>query len=799
MFTNNLIAGAAGQGGSFYPFPIDQSLRFNDNDSAYLSRTPASTTNRKTWTYSVWAKVAKQDSYGMLLEASDGSGNNEVTIGIDGLNKLVFYSYIGGYQLALLSSANLIRDPSAWYHFVFVADTTQATASERARVYINGVRLTSFSTETYPSQNYDTYMNLTQPHSIGRNRQVGRYFDGYIAEANFIDGQALDPTSFGETKSGVWVAKEYTGSYGTNGWHLDFANGASLGADTSGNSNNWTPINLVATDQVLDSPTNNFCTFNSVIRPYPNSDVLSEGNLRRTNSATGVTGSNWGTVNVTSGKWYYEVAIETAAALTCWIGWANDAIKAGGGTYTSAARDNAYMYMSNGNKALDSATGTAYGASYTTGDVIGVALDADNNTLTFYKNGVSQGVAFTGISTVGSWIPAVSSDPGWIPVTNFGQDSSFAGSKTAQGNTDANGVGDFYYAPPSGGYLALAASNLPDPAIDPAQDDVPSDYFGTVLYSGDGTTPRSITGLNFQPDFNWIKSRSAANHHQVSDAVRGATNVIYTSLTNAEAVKPEGLQSFDTNGFTVGNNGDYNQSGRTYVAWNWLAGNGTSSNTSGSITSTVSVNQKAGFSIVSYTGTGAAATVGHGLGAKPSIIFIKNRTTTFNWLCPTTVIDGSSDYLRLNNTEAKADWVVGGPNTTTFSIDGGTSVGSSGDDFIAYCWAEIPSYSSIGKYTGNGSSDGPFIFTGHAPAFIMYKRTDSTGNWRVMDNERLGYNGAVYRLYPNLSNAEVTGNELDILSNGFKLRNTAAEANASGGTYIYLSFASNPFKYANAR
>jgi hypothetical protein len=363
-------------------------------------------------------------------------------------------------------------------------------------------------------------------------------------------------------------------------------------------------------------------------------------------------------------------------------------------------------------------------------------------------------------------------------------------------------VGDFYYAPPSG-YLALCTANLPDPAIDPAKDDVPADYFNTVLYTGTGVDPLAITGVGFQPDAVWIKSRSNALSHNIYDAVRGVSKRLQTNLTNAESTV-SGVKSFDSDGFTLGaDTNDTNfTSGNTYVAWSWLAGNGTSSNTDGSITSTVSVNQKAGFSVVSYTGTGAAATVGHGLGVKPDVTIIKRRNAVVDWVVYTDIIDGSWDFLALNTTAAKGNTTVFSADADTFDFSASSNVANvNGADAIAYCFAEVEGYSKFGSYTGNGSTDGPFVYTGFEVAWLLIKRTSNTDHWFLWDNVRDAYNVSSKALLPSSSLAEssITGDELDLLSNGFKLRTTNAIANGSGETYIYMAFAENPFKYANAR
>jgi hypothetical protein len=392
---------------------------------------------------------------------------------------------------------------------------------------------------------------------------------------------------------------------------------------------------------------------------------------------------------------------------------------------------------------------------------------------------------------------------------NFGQDSSFAGNKTAQGNTDDNGVGDFYYAPPSG-YLALCTANLPDPVIDPNKDDVPEDYFTTVLTTGDGTNA-TISGFGFQPDFLWHKSRSTSNNHQLMDLIRvdgsgNPTNLVSNS-TNAGGTN--GVVTFTSDGYTHlnGSSNNFYGSGVTYVDWAWKAGNSTSSNTDGSITSTVSVNQEAGFSIVSWTATGANATVGHGLGVAPAMVIIKSRSGVRNWPVYHKVTTALNEiYLNLTGAAARVAgtptiWQDTNPTSTVFSIGTGSDVNFSGDNMIAYCFAEVEGYSKFGSYTGNGSTDGPFVYCGFRPAFVMVKRTDSTGDWSIWDSAREPENFVGARVYANTSGAEINAGAdlLDLTSNGFKLRNGSASFNASGGTYIFAAFSEMPFKYSNAR
>ena len=335
----------------------------------------------------------------------------------------------------------------------------------------------------------------------------------------------------------------------------------------------------------------------------------------------------------------------------------------------------------------------------------------------------------------------------------------------------------------------------------------PSDYFNTVLYTGNGTDDRSITGVGFKPDWVWYKERSNVGDQTVHDVVRGAGERLFPNDTAAESLDANSLQAFETDGFQIGTNTDVNGNGETYVAWNWLADNTTgSSNTDGSITSTVSANTTSGFSIVSYTGTGANATVGHGLGSLPGMVIVKGRNTTstnhwfvFHQNSQSSYSASGSAILLLNASNAVDTVGVGGvwnntsPTSSVFNIGTENGVNESGKDFIAYCFAEKQGFSKFGSYTGNGNADGTFIYTGFKPAFVMFKITNTTGNWYLNDTARRSINVNSYTLFPNLSNAETTtGAYIDMLSNGFKLRDTGAAINGSGNNFIYMAFAEEP-------
>jgi len=363
-------------------------------------------------------------------------------------------------------------------------------------------------------------------------------------------------------------------------------------------------------------------------------------------------------------------------------------------------------------------------------------------------------------------------------------------------------------------YLPLSTANLPDPAINPAQGSSPEDYFNTVTYAGNGTglgSTQTISNGNFQPDFIWIKSRSTADYHNLNDSVRGIVSTgspnLLTNTTGAETTfTGYGVSALTSTGFTLIGNGSYtNANGTNYVAWNWKANGSGVSNTDGSITSTVSANTQSGFSIVTYTGVSGGGTVGHGLGAKPSCIIVKNRSQADNWWIWHQGMESSGengeDYLFFT-TAASADdgYQYLANNSTTFTPQGTSKLMQDGGNFVAYCWSEIEGYSKCSSYVGNGNADGPFVYTGFSPAFVMVKDTGGTGNWSMMDSERGSINVIDEQLLADSSGAESTANDLmDFLSNGFKLRIGTSGLNRLGRTIIYMAFAENPFKYSNAR
>jgi len=791
--------GNVGASDSFYPVTIDDSLRFEDGSSAYLSRTPASAGDRRTWTWSGWLKKSSNGVYNPLFYANAG-GNSNFQIQFLSTDVLRVFQQISGVDTYYIITSQVFRDPSAWYHIVVAQDTTQATAADRLVMYVNGEKVTAFSNTKYPSQNYNSgTVNSTSAHYVGYS--ITFDLDGYLSDINFIDGQALDHTSFGEFKDGVWIPIEYTGTYGDNGFHLEFDGAVT---DSSGNGNDWTANNISAHDYVLDSPTNNFAVLNplysSTSTSYP-TPALSEGNLAASTSS----GSNWKTVPTTmymsTGKWYAEVKVTYTDYADSFIGFASKEFY--GQDYTPS--NTAFGYQFHPSLGIRHNSTQLSAQTFTQGDIIGLALNMDDNEIKFYKNG---SLLYTATSVAaGSWSVSLTLLYTKTLYANFGQDSTFAGNETAGGNTDANGIGDFKYAPPDG-HLALCTANLPTPTIVDG-----STAFSTVLYSGTGSS-NAVTGVGFQNDLLWIKSRTdGAGTHRLIDSVRGGSLALQSDGIGDEVDNSAQVTSpRDSDGFTVdGNTSAFNQSGDTYVAWNWLAGGAASSiavdaYSSGvpSIASSVSANTDAGFSILTYSGSGANATIGHGLDSPPEMIIIK-RLADANWTVGHFPAIGNGEYLKLNDPGdvniASTVWNSTSPTSNVFHV-GTSSATNIENNYVAYCFHSVDGYSKVGSYISNYSTNGPFVYTGFRPAFVIIKKLGASRHWYVMDSTRTTYNGSQNWLSPSQATTEdaSTGENVDFLSNGFKIRTQWTSLNDSGSaTYIYIAFAESPFKYANAR
>ena len=573
----------------------------------------------------------------------------------------------------------------------------------------------------------------------------------------------------------------------------------------------------------------NFCTWDR-LRRNQQTQSLTEGNTRFSSTQTSTNPAAVGTFGVTSGKWYWEIKIVNYGNASNSVGVCRTSAGLEGDTTAlwNATGDVVFMYLAGGNKRTNG-TSSSYGNSWTTGDILQVALDMDNGAVYFGKNNTFQnsGNPASGSSKTGAAFTNLA-DKGHIQAysliysngdqsVNFGQDDTFSGRETAAGNTDANGKGVFKYAPPTG-YLALCSANLPiSDDIDPAQTDTNylGKQFNTITYTGNGST-QNITGLGFKPDLVWIKERSGTQSPSLYDSNRGVTKRLKSSSTELETTVAAGFTAFGSDGFSLGSATENNDNSETFVAWCWRANEGTTaSNSEGSITATVQANQAAGFSIVTYTGAdgswGSTATYGHGLSKAPEFIItiersVSDERSTFhahvgngggsNAAANNLVLNTSAALYTNQSYKAYAGVM---PTSSLVTVEGNTT-NSSSSNHVAYIWHSVEGYSKFGSFEGNANNNGPFIYTGFRPRMFFIKSVDTQAPWTVYD----GVRGGGFNNPPNSpsqqfwdeSLADHTSYGADIYSNGFKLRTSNATVNASG-TWVYGAWGDVPFKYNN--
>ena len=761
---NLLLAAAEAE-----PYQISQSLRFRD--AQYLQRTIGSASS-STWTLSFWLKQTKPfeissdgDSYFYDSTGTNLYVNNNSSAGSDR------YKIVDTNASGTRKAAGMTRDPGAWYHLVYWCDGSDN------RLYVNGSLTSGWSVSGSSTHNGTT--------AIGRYRSAtnssgATYLNGYLAEFHFVDGTALVPDgNFGEyDSSNVWRPIEYTGSHGTQGWYLKFDPDATngIGHDHSANSNNFTATGFTTsgtgTDVMNDTPTKNWCTGNP-LATNPGNNIWSSNGGGDGNLSAYLDNTRAGIATIpfpNTGKWYCEVTV-TSLSGTAHIGisdidnndWVNDGSEFFNSTFGG------YAYISSGSK-VASGSSSSYGASWLTNDIIGVAFDATNGTLVFYRNGATQGTAFTSISTSQNWILA------------------FRGASSATFRVKLNfGQREFAHPPGTASF---------------------TDHFAVVTYTGTSAT-QSITGVGFQPDFVWIKHRNGTGNHNLFDSVRGTGKQLYSNLADGEGdFATSGLTAFGTDGFTLGNsaNSDANISSNTYVAWCWKAGGTASSNTDGTITASVSANQTAGFSVATYTGTGANASFGHGLGAVPAMCIVKSRDATQSWWVWHKAfgnnVDANNNMIELNGSGGKypGDDVFRGFTSTVVNIGADTGSNTSGDDYVAYTFAEKSGYTKIDSYTGNGLAAGPEVDLGFRPAFLLVK-ADASADWQMFDSQRRSDDGMLLLRANYTPGGETDPGTLVFTNNGFRIISSDADVNGSGTTYLYLalseSFVSGDYKELN--
>lgn len=778
---------------------IGHSIRCRgDSVNCNLTRTPVAAGNLRKWTLSAWVKrSALTANYPSIFSATLNASYND-SFYFDPTDALVWnYSNSG---TALVTTAKF-RDIASHMHVVCVWDTDNATAALRARIFINGIELTAFSTDNRASLlNRDSTFNMSLINYIAGSSNASLAMRGYISRVCFVDGQALTPNSFGYLNTDIneWVSKPQAtvkavvDTGGVNSFMLDFDNGTSLttlGYDKSSKGNHWTLNNFSLTpgqtyDWMQDVPGNSYATLNPLWKTVPSNAVLSDGNLAFSfSSGSGsavfsnipISGKSWAVVRVSNSGNGLSLGITSKA------------------TAVASSDVGAYgiHYLLTGPKRIYG-TDTSYGASYTSTDVIAIQVDKSAGTIEFFKQtGGSGSFVSQGVITDSR----ISTDEHYFSVWN---NSSSAA---------ASGTVNFVQQPesvfiPSSGFTALCQANLPDPAIR-----LPKKHFTAKTRAGNSTAGTVVTNSDIdEVGLVWIKSRNVADDHRIANIITGGNKHLKSNTTDAEQTGTNVIQALAGNTYTLGSDQSVNGSGYNYIDWLFKAGGAPVANNAGSISSQVSANPLAGISIVTWTGnSGAGGTVGHGLGTTPSLIIARDRNAVANWSVYHKNANASpaSGRMQLNLTDAfqtnSGIWGNTPPASSVFSVGSGLS--GAATLFWALVFSEIPGFSKIGSYTGNGSADGPFVYCGFKPKFVLIKRVDAANSWTMDDAARSPYNQVGAFLLAESSAAEYTSDQgyVDYTANGFKIRSTATNKNASGGTYIYIAFADVPFKYANAR
>jgi len=784
-------------------YNIDQSILFNAADNSTMTRSFGTPTDQNKFTFAFWIKSTKQQG-GYNLGINVTGGVTFAGMAFNG-NNMAFYDYTGGsanidIRTTFTSGVGKFRDFSAWYHAMFVYDSDQGTDSDRVKFYINGVQFPAADlvgplggSVIWPSSGFNSKFNTSgNTHRI--SDLVNGKVDGYMAELYFIDGQALDPTSFGEfdADSNQFVPIAYEGTFGNNGFHITGEDSADLGADYSGNSNDFTSSGLTSANQVTDSPTDNYATLNSLNR---NSNVtFADGNLEASSGTNGWFGSI-GTVGIQLGdKVYFEGKCLTNTRLYFGLSRVNGS---GGtirpesdSTFEGGQSDTDYMWrVTDANTVYYQTTNQSVTVSaVAVNDIVGCSVDTDG-TVKFYKNGTE----------IHSFSTTLVAGDIYMPVYSVNGATSTEKWEVRFGSTGIS------HQPT--GFSLLRTSDMDDPTIADG-----SEYYHNQTYTGTGSSGLAITNDasagDFKPDILWLAPRSNGDNHLFFDIVRGTTQRLKSNGADAEDTDGTALITFETDGFDLDTTDpNFNGSGNTYVAWQWKTTGGTSgSNTDGDITSTVSANTTAGFSALTYTGNGSDnQEIGHGLGIAPKMIWTKRRDSTGNWTSYHDAV-GINQVFYLNSTAlptSNTEQYRAVPTSSVYTVGVGGDINSSGGTYVAYCFAEVDGFSRISSYTGNGSTDGTFVFTGFKPSWIILKRiTGSTQEWQIYDASRDPYNLVNHKLEANSNSAEsilTTDNNLDFLSNGFKLLQANGGMNASGSEYLYMAFAECPFKTANAR
>ena len=783
-----------------------------DGSADYLSWTPSGAPDDGTeWWLSVWVKDDGQypDGAKAILGAGT-SGTNYYTLDFGDTNQNLRSDLFESSSKILANSAAAYRDYSAWRHVAVHYDSDEATAADRYTVYDNGEAVTFSGSPTYPSSAATSLVLSAVAHRIGLIAyNTVKYWSGYMADFAMVDGgSSLTIADFGETDAlGNWTPKDLSGiTFGTNGFWLNFANSADLGNDVSGNNNDFTLNSITSANATNDNPADdaandygNYATLNPILQFGGTAAVrwtLSEGNLHSVASnSTGV----YATQNIALGNGiYYEGTLTTKSSS------GNDAIgfidihnaTLAQHQYEDSPQPAFYYHASDAKVSANNAAESSYGSTWATdGKVVGVYISPTGK-VWFSIGGTLQNSATESevVNDTGTSHAFTISD-GFTP---------FFGHRNSATVWDVNFGQKAWNTTPYSGYAGLSTVNTPAPTVTD-----PSAYMQTVLYTGTGAT-KSVTGVGFQPDFVWIKNRTgvAASHH-LYDVHRGANAFLRSNTTDTEnTASSDVLTSLDSDGFSLGadvSNQAVNKSGDTYVAWCLKAGGSGSSNTDGSITSTVSVADHGGFSIATYTGTGSNATVGHGLSSAPGFLTVKRRGSSGGWESWHDGLSGAGYFLRLDTTAAQSNatdfWQSTAPTASVFSVSTEADVNASSGTYVAYSFARTPGLIGIGSYTGNGSADGPYVVvddgsggSGFRPAWLLIKSYSQIEAWLLFDVKRDPDNPVYGFLAAHATDAEGTADiHLDITANGFKIRTTRNGVNTASQDYLYLAFAEYPF------
>ena len=796
-------------------------LRFNNTDDTNLTRTFSSAGNKKTWTVSFWMKVAgpQESSYGSDFWGAY-YGNNARYISLRVKNDGRFALYGGAYTTGGSSSVIIdvatkrtLRDYAGWIHCVVSVDTTQGTDTKRVKFWFNGVQETSLgnwgaasNSPTYPSQNDESFIGADLLHFLGCQPNVwaGYTLDGYLCDFYYIDGQQLAPSVFAETDSTTnqWVpisSPSFSSTPAGNSVHFKWDNSSSLGEDGFDLAD-WTPGNFSTTagtgnDLLFDSAYSSGTDAGAggeVLGTYATWDplatgcTLTQGNLNASSGANKRVTSNFPLI---SGKWYWEVTLTNSTIQQFGLGSLATAYITSGSPPGDSGH-NSYIALTNGQYYHNgSMTGSGL-ATTTTNDVLGFAFDADSRKFWISKNGSWQGS--------GSPNPATGTDPLWTVSADYAPYSPVVGAGGADAVNCALNAGQRAFADSApSGFKCLCTNNLAEPAILK-----PNLHFGIDLYTGTGSS-RSITSFDFDPDFVWIKKRNATEHHIAFDQVRGTEESIWPRGNYQEdSWSGEGISAWLSNGWTIGDSNNANENNDTYATWNWEADT-TASGTWGANSKAYSrrANSTAGFSIIKWVGdasTGIPGTgaIPHGLSGAPDLLIQKRLDAAGDWWVGFNCIDGSFDYMRLNEQTAKGD-----EGYDLWDADEISNWGAGiNHDFIAYVFKNIPGFSKVGYYVGNSSADGTQVILDFRPRFLIIKSLDLAFDWHLIDTARNPFNGtSSLRLKPNSNAQEVTGshNVVDLNCNGFKLRHSDNNWN-SGHKFLYWAIADSPFKYARA-